>query len=180
MQRPTRPLPGKAKIDPQMLWRWGGGAVLILGLLVLMFSLLKRGGKDEVVNEAPADSVNKPAAQETQKAIPSKIVGTVPKVSSTPEELAQVEDEPATPEFIAEHTATLKKVLDTQIKGSELTLKVEKDPAKKAEIERRIAGARRFRQRLDAVNPRDKSTWFFDKDKSMLNPDGSVNPDSIK
>jgi len=175
MKNPNRPLrrpSQKSNFFAKVLKSNGLNLIIIIILsAVLIFYISKKmKEKPDIVDESKiVEKVPRPTTKKKPKAskVRSRRKRIVPRRTSTKEEKMNMKDEEWTPEELAEHTKTLLRYSNIQITGGELTLKHEKDPKKRAEIKRRVEGAKRFKKKLETIDPMDESTWFFKNDKKF-------------
>ena len=162
--RPKQPNPIKKFFSANLL-----NIILTLTLCVIAgFFILKRANqsstqKENTLNQRGMGDSSE-SDSEDKSNLASRHKSFVPKRSSTKEEKMNTkDDDEPDPEFIKQHVKRLIHLMDTQIRGGELTLQRETDPKKTAEIKRRVEGAKRMREKLKSVDPENPQTWFFMK-----------------
>lgn len=163
MQHPHPPHPHHPPKNANRFFLYVMGGIVGLFIIVFTISYFMKHRDD-----APAvmplqrqqQAVSQPVTQPTEQA----------KAPVAPENDPQAGVTEADPDpiFVKQHVAKLTKVLNGQLKGARLTLEQNRDPAQTAEIQRRIEMVEKFKAKLEAVNPNDKSTWFFMNDKEAL------------
>lgn len=180
MNPTKKPAQKKVLKEESLISRFVKGNVVIILAIVIIAGVIgyvfikKEDSTGRVSTMSPAKKKQMESSSSSSAAVPSRRVAKKP---SSKQEKSNVVNEEVTPDFVKEHVAVLNARMDSQIRGGELTLSHVSDPKQRAEIQRRIDAAKRFKEKLAQVNAYDSSTWFWEKDKPQEDATGNFNND---
>jgi hypothetical protein len=156
-QRPSRRPPNEPGFFQRVvvgnLW-----AILTLLCLLLVVVYLFRNRKDEVIHPAAPPEIVLEASP-----VPTAPLSKTPagRREAAVAEPVETHEEDPTPEFVTAHKEKMLNYLTVGVAGVKHSIPRETDPRKIQEMKDRVAMGERLIKKLEGLDPKDKSTWFF-------------------